>query len=185
MKTKYAIYKNKIGLSAVEYADSKQAIRHYPYIKESSLPVIINNMGGYTSFDMENEKKRGFLEIIEVDEDAEPLTREQQYPKNSPDFEYGWISPEGDTYNTGHKGHSRSAEAICKEKGMDVYHAERTLEELGWVKVTGSWNNGVLEKAVYVKDFYITKKQADTLFDLGLWETGYVPAYIKHSENSW
>lgn len=185
MKIKYAIYKNKIGLYAVEYADTKEAIKHYPYIKVSYLPVIINRMGGYTSFNAEYEKERGFVEIIEVNENEEPLTREQQYPKNTSEFEYGWISPEGDTYNTGHEGHSRSAEAICKELGLSSYNAEMALEEKGWVKVTGSWNSGVLEKAIYVKDFYITKKQADPLFDLGLWDVGYVPAYIKNSESSW
>lgn len=185
MKIKYAIYKNNIGLRAVEYADSMELISDYPYIKEDSLPVIINRMGGYSSFDLECEKGRGFLEIVEVDEDEAPLTREQMYPKNSDNFEYGWISPEGDTYNTGHEGHSLSAEVICEELGYNSYQAERELEERGWVKVTGSWKNGVIKKAVFVKDLHITKKQADTLYDLGLWDVGSVPVMIKLSENSW
>lgn len=182
---KYAIYKNKIGLRAVEYADTKKAIRDFPYIKEEYLPVIINNMGGYTSFNLEYEKQKGFIEIIEVSKDKEPLTREQMYPKNSPDFEYGWISPDGDTYNTGHEGHLYAADAICNELGTTTHCGESELESKGWVKVTGSWDKGVLEKAIYVKDFYITKKQADSLYELGLWETGYVSAMINHSENTW
>lgn len=185
MKIKYAIYKSKVGLRSVEYADCKRAIRDYPYIKEKYLPVIINSMGGYTSFNLEYEKQNGFLEIIEIDEDKEPLSREQRYPKNSPEFEYGWISPEGETYNTGYEGHSSSAKAICEEIGYDAYTAERVLEEKGWIKVTGSRNNGVFEKAVYVEKFLITKKQADTLFNLGLWEVGYVPSMIRRSEGSW
>jgi hypothetical protein len=185
MKTKYAIYQNKVGLRAVEYADTKEAIKDLPYIKTDSLPVIINNMGGYTSFILQYEKEKGFVKIIEIDEDEEPLTREQMYPKNSSEFEYGWISPEGDSYNTGHEGHCSAADVICEELNLNSYHGERTLEEAGWVKVTGSWKNGTLEKAIYVKDMFLTKKQADKLFDLGLWEVGYVPVMIKYSEDKW
>lgn len=185
MKIKYAIYRNQIGLRAVEYADTNKGIKNYPYIKKNALPVIINRMGGYTSFDLEYEKEKGFIKIIEIDEDKEPLSREQMYPKNSVEFNYGWISLEGDTYNTGHEGHLRAAEVICDELGFNSYNGERTLEEKGWIKVTGSWKNGNLEKAIYVKDLFITKKQADTLFDLGLWEYGYVPSMISNSESSW
>ena len=53
---KFAIYKNKVGLRAVEYADTPEAICRFPYIKEEYLPVIINSVGGYTPFDMEIEK---------------------------------------------------------------------------------------------------------------------------------
>lgn len=180
---KYAIYKNKIGLRAIEYADTKEAIKDLPYIKEDYLPVIINRMGGYTSFNLEYEKENGFVEIIEVKGRKEPLTREQMYPKNSPNFEYGWISPEGDTYNTGYEGHIRAAEVICEELGLR--HGERQLEEKGWIKVTKSQNDEAFKKNVYVKDLYITKKQADALYDLGLYEDRYVKAMICHSERLW
>lgn len=183
---KYAIYqRGTVGLYAVEYADTKDAIRHFPYIKEESLPVIINRAGGYTSFIEEIEKKNGFLRIIEIDDNEEPLTREEMYPKNSSLFEFGWISPEGDSFATPHEGHYRSAEALCKEFGYKGYNSERILEEKGWVKVTGSWRGGNLEKAVYVEDCFITKKQADKLFDLGLYDVGFVPGYIRRSEGSW
>lgn len=185
---KYVIYKNKIGLRATEYADTEESIKHYPYIDAKNLPVIINSRGGYSSFHLEYEKENGFLEIIEVDDEAEPLTREQMYPKNSPDFEYGWIDRDGNTYNTGHEGHSVSAYYLCKEYGLKDYNYERVLEEAGWAKVTAHWDEGVLKKDVFISsddNFFITKKQADTLFDLGLWEVGHVPFYIKCSENRW
>lgn len=185
---KYAIYKNKIGLRAMEYADTKELIKDYPYINAKSLPVIINSRGGYSSFYLEYEKENGFLEIIEIDNEAEPLTREQMYPKNSPDFEYGWIDREGNTYNTGHEGHSVSADYLCEEYGLNDYNGERTLEKSGWVKVTARWDNGVLVKSVLVSEdnnYIISKKQADTLFNLGLWEVEYVPFYIKRSEDKW
>lgn len=182
---KYAIYKNKIGLRAVEYADTKEAIKGLPYIKEECLPVIINRVGGYTSFNLEYEKENGFLEIIEVSENEEPLTREQMYPKNSPDFDCGWINPEGDTFHTGPEGHLASAEVICRELGVSTYQEERYLEEQGWVKVTRSWIDGKHDKRVYAEKFRITKRQADTLFDLGLWEVDYVPCMIDLSEDDW
>lgn len=185
---KYAIYKNKIGLRAVEYADTIESIKPYPYIKSDRLPVTINRMGGYTPFALEYEVEKGFLEIIEIEDDKEPLTREQMYPKNSRDFEYGWIDCEGNTYNTGYEGHSWSADAICKELGIKTYNAERTLEEMGWVKVTAHWDKGALKKDVFVdkvNDFFISKRQADTLFDLNLWEVGHVGFFIKMSENKW
>ena len=185
MKIKYAIYQNKIGLRAVEYADTKKAIKDFPYIKEKSLPVIINAMGGYTHFDLEHEKENGFLKIIEVKEGENPLTREQQYPKNSINFEYGWISPEGDTYHTGLEGHSRAADAICEEFKYPSLYPERYLEEHGWLKITGSWSYGILEKMIYTDNGYLTKPQSETLFELGLWENNYVQSMIRRSEKNW
>ena len=185
MKIKYAIYKNEIGLRAVEYVDSKKAIKNFPYIKEDSLPVIINCVGGYTSFNLEYEKEHGFIKIVEIDENKEPLTLEQRYPKNSNKFEYGWISTDGDTYNTGYEGHLHAADAICDKLGYNSYHGERELEDRGWIKITGNWNNGIFKKLVFVKDLRITKKQADTLFDINLLEVSYVPSMIKISEYDW
>lgn len=185
---KYAIYRNEIGLRAIEYADTEELIKPFPYIKKESLPVTINRMGGYTSFDMECEKKNGFIEIIEIDSGQEPLTREQMYPKNSSEFEYGWIDTEGNTYNTGYEGHSVSAEYICSEQNIKTYRPERALEELGWIKVTAHWDAGILRKDVLLdsrNDFFLTKKQADALFDLDLWSVEYVQFYIKQSENRW
>jgi hypothetical protein len=59
------------------------------------------------------------------------------------------------------------------------------LEDRGWLKVTGSWHRGILEKRVYSIPFFITKKQADTLFDLGLWDIDDVQVLIKCSELKW
>lgn len=133
---KYAIYKTPIGLRATEYADTKQGIADYPYIKESSLPVIINSVGGYTSFIEEYEKEKGFSHIVEVDDETYPLTREEMYPKNSDQFYWGWVSPDGDTYTCSYKGHAEAADFIAKELGYKGYSAENYLEELGWIKIT-------------------------------------------------
>lgn len=179
---KYAIYKTKIGLRAVEYLDTKESIKPYPYIKEDSLPVLINDVGGYCSFIEKYEIEDGFVEIIECDEDTEPLTREQRYPKNSELFEYGWIDTDGNTYATPHEGHSTSASVICDELGLEGFdRGERKLEKLGWAKVTGSWKNGELCKIVYTDTYKFTQKQIDTLFDLGLDKIEDVRIMIKYS----
>ena len=111
MKIKYAIYKSKVGLYAKEYFDKidpdlfeRRGVLGWQRIKEEDLPIVVNSMGGRCSFYPVGDD---FVEIVEVDEDQDPLTLEQQFPKNSPDFYFGWISPDGDTYNTGSEGHSK------------------------------------------------------------------------------
>lgn len=184
-KVKYAIYQGKIGKWFSEYADTQAGIKDFPYIKKEYLPVIINRVGGYTHFDLEIEKKKGFLKIVSVENGKDPLKLEEMFPKNSPDFEYGWISPDGDTYNTGYEGHSWSAIFLCKAYNYSDYRAERELEEKGWVKITGIHTNGELRKFIFVENSTITKKQADTLFDLGLYDDDYVQGYIARSECNW
>lgn len=186
---KYAIYQNEIGLHAVEYADTIKSIKDYPYIKKDRLPVVINDVGGYTHFDQEYEKPRGFIKIIKVADDKEPLTREQRYPKNSPAFEYGWIDLDGNTYNTGYEGHYRGAKAICEEQDISGYNSESALEKLGWIKVTRSFDSeeGYRKEifASHDRGYFITKKQADALFDLGLWNEEKVQWYVSLSEDRW
>ena len=104
MKIKYAVYKGSVGLYAKEYFDkidpelfNDRGVLGWQRIKEEDLPIVVNASGGRCSF---YPVEDNFVEIIEVEEDEEPLTREQCFPKNSPEFEFGWISPEGDTYNT-------------------------------------------------------------------------------------
>ena len=184
-KIKYAIYKNEVGLYAKEYIDNLADCKYIlggHYVKKEDLPIVLNRVGGRCSFYPITEN---FVEVIEIDSDAAPLTREQMYPKNSVQFEYGWISPEGDTYNTGYEGHYPAAHHLCKEFNYNLYDKERALEENGWIKITAHYNKGVLEKDIFVKDLFITKKQADTLFDLGLYDFGYVPLYIENSELRW
>ena len=183
---KYAIYSTDFGgLYAMEYIDNLKDCENLMggwLVKENDLPIIVNRVGGRTSFDAEAEN---FVKIIECSEDDVPLTREQMYPKNSDKFEYGWIDTEGNTYACAHEGHWESSEAICKELGIKTYNCEAALEERGWAKVTGSWERGTVTKTVFVKDFFLTKKQADTLYDKGLWEARHVQGLIKCSEDRW
>lgn len=174
MKIKYAVYKGSVGLYAKEYFDkidpelfNDRGVLGWQRIKEEDLPIVVNASGGRCSF---YPVEDNFVEIIEVEEDEEPLTREQCFPKNSPEFEFGWISPEGDTYNTGFEGHYRAAVMICAELGYRGYLEESQLEEKGWIKISRDvpYTYETLHKQhIYTHELKMTKKQADTLIDLG------------------
>ncbi len=183
---KYAIYKTSYGgLRSSHYVDTIKGCQDYlfaPYITKDRLPIIVNNAGGYTSF---NPNDPNFVEIIECTKDEEPLTLAQRYPKNSDSFEFGWIDLEGNTYACSHEGHWRSAECICEELGYDTYNGEYALEKLPWVKVTRDFR-GSNRKAYPGDGIYVTKKQADTLIELGLdKEDPMVEGFIHFSENRW
>lgn len=185
---KYAIYKTSYGgFYEADYVDNLKDCKNYlcgPYIKKEYLPIIINRVGGYTSF---NPNDPNFVKIIECDKDVEPLTREQRYPKNSELFQYGWIDTEGNTYACGYEGHWRSAEYICKDLGIETYNPESKLEDLNWLKVTLMYSRGSKSRKVLSgNELYITKRQADTLIDLGLHkEDDMVECLIEHSERRW
>lgn len=192
MKVKYAIYQGKVGLYAKEYFDKidpelfiNRGVLCWERIKEEDLPIVVNNAGGRCSF---YPIKDNFKEIIEVEEDQEPLTREQCFPKNSPEFEFGWISPEGDTYNTGFEGHYRAAIMICTELGYRGYMEESQLEEKGWIKISRDtpYTFETLHKQrIYTSGLKMTKKQADTLIDLGFSSDKDFKMLVKFNEDMW
>ena len=191
MKVKYAIYKSEVGLYAKEYFDkidpdlfTRRGVLGWQRIKEEDLPIVVNAAGGRCSF---YPVEHNFVEIVEVGEDQEPLTLEQRFPKNSPDFYFGWISPDGDTYNTRHEGHSACAKALCKEMGVNTYSAENYLEEHGWLKTmrNAPYRPEDWSRTLYVKDCILTKKQADTLYNIGLYENDEVRFMVAISKNRW
>ena len=178
---KYAIYRSKLGLYAKMYFDNIHSVRHagFHHIKVDSLPVTVNRVGGYTSFELEYDLKDGFVEIIEVPEDEEPLTREQMYPKNSDKFKYGWIDRAGNTYTCGFEGHYHCAQAICKELGLNVYNSESELEKQGYVGISRPAPYTPENRELSYPYFcsyesrvgeYITKKQYEKLCELGFGE---------------
>lgn len=186
MKEKYAIYKGSVGLFSKLYIDTLEACKDLlggNRIKEKDLPIVVNRAGGRCSF---YPVEDNFVKIVEVEEGEEPLTREEMYPKNSQTFKYGWISPDGDTYATPHEGHSLAADYICRELGYKEYCCESELEERGWIKVTLSWENRERKRVAYAgKGMFISKKQADRLFDLGLYDDWRVQGYIEYSQDRW
>lgn len=192
MKIKYAIYKGSVGLYAKEYFDkidpelfTDRGVLGWRRLKEGDLPIVVNNAGGRCPF---YPVEDNFVKIIEVEEDQEPLTREQCFPKNSPEFEYGWISPEGDTYNTGFEGHYRAAIMICAELGYRGYLGESQLEVKGWIKITKDplfGHRGSDMRRIYSTEFKMTKKQADTLIDLGFSSDENFKLLVEINEERW
>lgn len=190
-KIKYAIYKGEVGLYAKEYFDkidselfNDRGVLGWRSIREEDLPIVVNASGGRCSF---YPVEDNFIEIVEVEEDQEPLTREQCFPKNVPEFEYGWISPDGDTYNTGFEGHYRAAIMICAELGYRSWMEERQLEEKGWAKISreAPYVPGVFKKQIFVENLVITKKQADTLVDLGYSSDEDFKFLVEINEENW
>lgn len=192
MKTKYAIYKGSVGLYAKEYFDkidpelfNARGVLGWRRIKEEDLPIVVNIAGGRCPF---YPVEDNFIEIIEVEEEEEPLTREQCFPKNSPEFEFGWISPEGDTYNTGFEGHYLAAVMICAELGYEDLAEERQLEEKGWIKISRDvpYTYETLHKQhIYTHGLRMTKKQADTLIDLGFSSDEDFKLLVEINEERW
>lgn len=188
---KYAVYRGKVGLYAKEYFDridknlfNDRGVLGWHHINKDDLPIVVNDSGGRCSF---FPVEKNFVEIIEVPESEEPLTREQCFPKNSAEFGFGWISPEGDTYNTGFEGHYRAATMLCKEYGYGSYSPERTLEEKGWVKIMRDtpYTPDNWKKRIYAERLRITKKQADTLIDLGYSSSDDFAIILEISERYW
>ena len=184
---KYAIYRSEVGLYAKEYidrlADCKDLLGGYN-VKQEDLPIVVNRAGGRCSF---YPVESNFIKVIEVDENEEPLTREQCFPKNSPEFDFGWISPEGDTFNTGFQGHWAAAKMICAEYGYKSYNPERELEERGWVKIMREvpYTPGNWRKQIYAEGLKITKKQADTLMDLGYGKDNEFQFLVEINAENW
>lgn len=185
---KYAIYQGEVGKYAMLYIENIWDFRRHgilgnPY--DTEFPIVVNRNGGRHTFDEKYEK--GFLEIKEVLEDEEPLTREDMFPKNSKDFVYGWIDREGNTYACSEEGHYRSAEYLCLEKGINSYHEEETLEELGWIKIsrkTPYTPDNKKSQCIYFNSWHsvVTQAQIDTLYKLGLDSDPHFEYLLRASE---
>ena len=185
---KYAIYRTEFGLYAKHYFDNLHDVREAGLrcIKEDSLPVTVNRVGGYTSFIPEYEKN--FVEIIELLADEEPLTREQRYPKNSDKFKYGWIDRSGNTYTCSFEDHYVAAEAICRELGLNVYNPEHELEKQGYVRISRPapyTAENIGQSCPYFSMHasnvgkYISQKQYDKLCELGFGDTWEVKLWSR------
>lgn len=185
-KKKYAVYKSSTGSYCYLYVDTLEALEGTGFediISEDQLPVVFDGRGGYYHF---RENDYGFLRIIESDKE-QPLTLEEMFDKNSPDFKLGWISPDGDTYSCAFTNHSKCAKMIVEKFYPDSKYPETELDRQGWLQVIDSWNGTEQHHGqfVFTDQGKITSKQADRLFDLGLYENEEVKKLIADSENDW
>lgn len=183
---KYAVYKSETGYYYQDYIDSSEALNGTGFegmVDESRLPVVLDGRGGYYHF---SGSEYGFDRIIETD-DEPPLPIEEMFFKNSPNFKLGWMSPEGDTYSCSYTNHTKCAIHLASRYFPKARFPESALDRGGWLKIIDSWD-GTEEKHgqfVYSENGSITKKQADKLFDLGLYNNPEVVKLIHDCENDW
>lgn len=181
---KFAIYKAETGYYYLDYYDSLEALADTKFaniINEDQLPVVLDGKGGYYRF---TKNEYGFVKIIET-EDEIPLSLEQMFFKNDEKFKLGWISPEGDTYSCDFTGHSKAAVMIARKFIPNAKYPERALGKAGWLKVIDSWNGTERKHGQYVYSLSgkITGRQADKLYDLGLYNNEEVMEMIKRHES--
>ncbi len=183
---KYAVYKSDTGYYYYDYIDTPEALIGTEFegiIDESRLPVVLDGRGAYYHF---TENDYGFDRLIETDDDP-PLPIEEMFFKNSPDFKLGWMSPDGDTYSCSYTNHTRCASLLAAKYYPKARFPEAALNRAGWLKIIDSWD-GTQEthgQFVHSERGIITKKQADKLFDLGLYNNPEVIELIHNCENDW
>lgn len=183
---KYAVYNSPTGSYCYRYADTLEALSGTGFeniITEEQLPVVFDGRGGYSRF---RSDEYGFDRIIESDKET-PLELEEMYRLNDPGFKLGWISPEGNTYSCGYTSHNKCAKMIVQKFYKGSRFPEKTLDRNGWLQVIDSWDGTEQQHGqfVFTEQGRITRKQADKLFDLGLYQNEEVKKLIAYSENEW
>ncbi len=186
MKKKYAVYRAETGFYCYEYIDTATALENSEFkgiIDEEALPVILDGRGGYYRF---NKNDFCFDRIIETDK-TPPLSIEEMFFKNHPSFKLGWMSPEGDTYSCSYTNHNKCASMLAAAFFPKARFPESTLERAGWIKIIDSWDGTEQTHGqfVHADTGHITKKQADKLFDLGLYDNDEVKELIEKCEGNW
>ena len=184
---KYAIYKGENGYYFYRYCDTMASLEGSSFediITEDRLPVVLDGKGGYYHFDPKDDF--AFVEIIESDEEY-PLPLEKMFFKNDKNFKLGWISPDGDTYSCDYYGHTKAAIVLAKKFCPETKYYERALGRAGWIKVIDSWDGTQRTHGqfVYSMSGNITNRQADKLFDLGLYENPEVKKMIEDCQDFW
>ena len=182
---KYAIYKSATGYYYNEYHDTLESLKGTKFegiIEEDKLPVVIGSDGGYHHF---TENDYMFDRLVESD--GCPLKLEEMFFKNQESFKLGWMSPEGDTYSCDYTSHTKAAAMIAAKFFPKTKLPERTLGKAGWLKIIDSWDGTQREHGQFVYSLTgnISKKQADKLFDLGLYNNPEVRQMIRDCEDNW
>lgn len=179
---KYAIFRSPTGLYYHEYIDDIKELEGTELeglVSEEQLPIVLDGSGGYFRFEFGNYR---FVRIIETDSEY-PLELEEMFYKNDPDFKLGWISPDGDTYSCGFTGHNKCAFMLARKFIPQSKYPETALLSRGWIKVIDSWDGTERHHGqfVYSEKGRLTKRQADTLFDLGLYDNFEVKELLEAS----
>lgn len=183
---KFAVYRSKTGYYCRRFCDSREALADTVFekiVRDEQFPVVLDGNGGYYRFSPDDP---GFTEIIESESD-DPLPLEKMFFLNDPAFKLGWMSPDGDTYSCDYTGHEKCAEKLAEKFFPDAILPERALGRAGWLKIIDSWNGTERQhrQFVYALSGRLTKKQADKLFDLGIYNNQEVQLMVSDSEFLW
>ena len=183
---KFAVYRTETGYCCRRYCESQDDLQGTPFaaaVTDDRFPVVLDGSGGYYRFSAQDP---GFCKVISAETD-DPLPLEKMFFKNSPAFRLGWLSPDGDTYACGFTGHTLCAEKLAKRFFPDAKIPELTLGRAGWIKIIDSWDGTEEQHGQYVYSYSgrITKRQADTLYDLGLYRNEEVRDLIAACEQGW
>lgn len=183
---KFAIYQAETGYYYLEYIETLEQLvgtnlEHI--VTEDMLPVVLDSGGGFHRF---NENDFGFVRLMESEKDC-PLRVEEMYFKNSEVFKLGWIAPNGDTYACSYTNHMKAATHLAERFCPGARLPERALGKAGWLKVIDSWDGVGRQHTQFVYSISgkITRRQADTLFDLGLYNNPEVRQLIRECEEDW
>ena len=176
--SKYAIYRSPTGLYSLKYIDQLEELAgsgFEEFISEEQLPVVFDGRGGYYHFDYGDHR---FVRIVETD--GEPLTLEEMFYKNDPDFKLGWMSPDGDTYSCSYTNHNKCAKYLAKKFFPGAKLPETALDRGGWLKIIDSWDGKERRHGqfVYSGRGRLTNRQINKLFDLGLYDNEEVRRMI-------
>lgn len=179
---KYAIFLSETGYYYYRYYDTPESLvgtRFEGIIGSDFLPVVIDDAGGFFSL-----TGAEFQFVLLKECEGSPLTLEEMYFKNDEKFKLGWMSPDGDTYSCTYTGHAKCAEMLAEKFTRDPSLPDRALGKAGWIKIIDSWDGTQREhkQFVYSLSGKITNRQADKLFDLGLYNNPEVKELIAASE---
>ncbi|MBQ3842276.1 MAG: hypothetical protein II820_06275 [Ruminiclostridium sp.] len=182
---KYAIFLSETGYYYYKYYDTVESLagtRFEGIISEDFLPVVIDEAGGFFSL------SGAMFQFVKIEEcEGPPLTVEEMFFKNLENFKLGWMSPEGDTYSCSYTGHAKCAKMLAEKFLPDAELPERALGKAGWIKIIDSWDGTQREhkQFVYSLNGKVSSRQADKLFDLGLYNNPEVKELLAASEDSW
>lgn len=151
MSNKYCIYKKPWGdIEAWEYIDDPDEAMEYWFVRiaidkygvEGTLPICMNKMGGYHTFNKEE-----CIAIIESDTWPSLSSHYELFKGiiNNEKFNYGWIDHLGNTYSCRYMGHASLAselvtmnykiewtDSIVKD---NINAPDDFLLKKGWIKV--------------------------------------------------
>lgn len=145
----WAIYRNTEtgGLYAAEYVDDIKQVKGKPIeynIKKypEDLPYVLNSFGAGCPFSLSD---LNFVEFRKWNRGKNPLSLEERYPVNDPNFQYGWISPQGTTYHCGYYGHMDCADLLAETfySVQNPIAGDHILLNHGWLKTTHGSGNGI------------------------------------------